>query len=101
MERDKYAGEGEDDVKCGIAKDKKEIERITDNLEKEISALQNVVDRLLDVVEPITRPAEPTESCDRKEEGTTTPLGGTIDSYVRRIKMTNGNISDTLRRIEL
>ena len=99
MDRDKYAGDGE--AKCVIAKDRKEIERVTDNLEREISALQNVVDRLLDVVEPITRPAEPTESCDRKEEGTITPLGGTIDSYVRRIKMTNENISDTLRRIEL
>ena len=85
-----------------VVKDKREIQRVTDTLEIEISSLQNTVKRLFDVLEPITRPSNPTEgNCGDKEEGTTTSLGNTIFNYVRCLRTINDELSDTLRRIEL
>ena len=95
----------ERDIKsCGgeVMKDKREIQRVTDELGDEISALQNGIERLFGTLNPITRSAEPTGDCgDRKEQEATTPLGAVIYDYVRSLRTTNDELSSLLRRIEL
>ena len=91
-----------DEAKCGIAKDKREIQRVTDELGDEISALQNGVERLFGTLNPIISSEEPTKSCgDAKEREITTPLGNVISDYVHRLRTTNDDLSSILRRIEL
>ena len=99
MDGAKYADVSE--AKVGIAKDKREIERVIDTLENEIRNTQNLVSTLLDTIEPITRTPCPTEEGNEKEKGTETPLGGQLYSYVCDLRMTNDSISDVLNRIEL
>ena len=95
----------ERDIKsCGGApvKDKREIQRVTDELGDEISALRNGIERLFGTLNPIMRTAEPTGDCgDRKEQEVTTSLGAVISDYVCSLRTTNDELSSLLRRIEL
>ena len=92
----------EDEKKCGIAKDKREIERVMDDLEREVGSIQHLVDKLLDTINPVIRPACPTEeACGLKEEGTATELGNAVHNYVTRLRNVNDILNDAIRRIEL
>ena len=96
-------GPAEDVIKCDkITKEKKEIERTMDDLEREVGNTQNLVDTLLQLIQPITGPDYPTsEGGGLKEEGTTTELGGAVYNYVTRLRSVNAILSDAISRIEL
>ena len=91
-----------DEAKCGApGKDKREIERVIDELGIEIDGLRNLLESLGNTLSPITHSAEPTGDCGEKEQVTTTTLGDTIFSYVRSLRISNDDLSSLLRRIEL
>ena len=92
-----------DGAKCTMAaKDKREIERVMDDLEREVGSIQHLVDNLLTIIQPVISDAYPTnEEGTAKEEGTTTELGGAVYNYVTRLRNVNSIIKDATRRIEL